>query len=92
MTYAKTVAVAGLATFLAAAPAAAQELENKTTQATSGTTGKGSQGRASGANLSAGGSGPASETTMPEPEPHDGAPDQAQRPGTSPATKELFQH
>ena len=75
------------------ASAVAQELEDKTTAATSGTDGVAHQGRVSGANLSTGGQGPASETKMPVQTPRtNGRENGASQAGAPDATKELFQH
>ncbi len=71
----------------------AQQLENSQTPATSGTVGTGTEGRASGANLSPGDKGPAAETQMPQPtRKTDGRGDDPARAGAADRTKELFQH
>ena len=85
--------IASAALLVACVPVAAQELENSKTPATSGTVGTGTDGRTSGANLSAGGKGPASETQMPTPQPKTNSRENsAARAGASDTTKELFQH
>lgn len=88
-----TITLAGIMLLAAAAaPAAAQMLENSKTPATSGTVRSGSEGRESGDNLSPG-TGPASETKMPPQTPRtDGREHGATQAGASDTTKELFQH
>ena len=89
----KTIILASAALLLALAPAAAQQLENLRTPATSGTVGTGSEGRASGSNLSAGDKGPASETRMPMQKPKtNGRENGATQAGASDTTKELYEH
>ena len=89
----KTIAIAGAALLLALAPAMAQELENSRTPATSGTVGTDTEGRLSGANLSAGGKGPASETQMaPRTPKTDGRENGAAQAGATDVTKELYEH
>lgn len=93
MAFTRTIRNAGAALLLGLAPAAAQQLENSQTPATSGTVGTAREGRASGANLSPGDKGPAAETQMPQPTRRTkGRGDAAVRAGGSDATKELFQH
>ena len=89
----KTIMFAGAALLLALAPAAAQQLENSQTPATSGTGGTDTEGRASGANLSTGGKGPAPETQMEPRKPQtNGREKGASQAGASDTTKELYEH
>ena len=93
MAWDKTIVLAGITLLGAASPAAAQQLENSQTAATSGTVGTSMQGRSSGANLSAGGKGPASGTQMEPPNRQtNGREIGAAQAGADSLTKELYEH